>query len=183
MNYTILNKIELKNGKNLIIRKPIVDDAASIIKYLNTVGGESDNLLFGKDEFRLTLEQESEYIKNINENANSIMLLGVMENDIVSISLITSFSRKRIAHNCDLSISVKKDYWNVGIGNAMMKELIKFGNESDTIRNISLGVKANNFYAIKLYEKFGFKKVGEHKNFFNINGKYDDEILMDLIIK
>lgn len=33
-----------------------------------------------------------------------------------------------------------------------------------------------------MYEKSGFEKIGKHKDFFNINGDYDDEILMDLYI-
>lgn len=63
-----------------------------------------------------------------------------------------------------------------------MNELIRFAKEHDTIKNISLGVKASNHNGIKLYEKLGFVKVGVHKNFFNINGVFDDEILMDLYL-
>jgi len=48
--------------------------------------------------------------------------------------------------------------------------------------NISLGVRASNYNAIRLYEKFGFRKVGVHKNYFYINGKYDDEYIMDLYL-
>jgi len=33
-----------------------------------------------------------------------------------------------------------------------------------------------------MYEKFGFKEIGVHKNYFNINGKFDNEILMDVYI-
>lgn len=63
-----------------------------------------------------------------------------------------------------------------------MEELIKFAKEHDGVKNICLGVKASNKNAITMYEKFGFKKVGVHKNYFNINGNFDDEILMDLSI-
>lgn len=34
-----------------------------------------------------------------------------------------------------------------------------------------------------IYDKFGFQKVGVHKNYFNINGEFDDKILMDLYIE
>ncbi|MGH4138282.1 GNAT family N-acetyltransferase [Clostridium sp.] len=54
--------------------------------------------------------------------------------------------------------------------------------ESGIIKNINLGVKASNINAIRMYEKFGFEKVGVHKDNFNINGKFYDEILMDLYI-
>ena len=43
-----------------------------------------------------------------------------------------------------------------------------------------LGVKADNLTALSLYRKMGFNEIGRHKNFFKINGKYYDEILMDL---
>lgn len=47
---------------------------------------------------------------------------------------------------------------------------------------IHLGVKASNSAAIKLYEKFGFVKIGVRKDYFNVNGTFDDLILMDLYL-
>jgi RimJ/RimL family protein N-acetyltransferase len=178
----LLKEIQLKNNQQLILRKPEIEDAKSMIEYLNVVGGESENLLFGKDEFRLTIEQEMEHIKSISNSTGTLMILGIINNNIVSIAQISSPNRKRIAHNGEVSISVKKDYWKMGIGSAVMEELIRFAKENNIIKNISLGVKASNTNGIKLYEKFGFKKVGVHKDFFNVNDNFDDEILMDLNI-
>jgi RimJ/RimL family protein N-acetyltransferase len=178
----ILKEIQLKNGQQLVLRRPIVDDAKSIIEYLNIVGGESDNLLFGKDEFTLSVENEIEYIKNISNDSNILMILGIIDNNIVSVAQISCPNRKRISHNSEIAISVKKDCWSKGIGSATMMELIKFAKEHVTIKNISLGVKASNINAMSMYEKFGFQKIGIHKNYFNINGNFDDEILMDLYL-
>jgi RimJ/RimL family protein N-acetyltransferase len=178
----ILKKVQLKNGMLLILRKPMVEDANGMIEYLNIVGGESENLLFGKDEFHLTVEQEIEHIKSVSSSLNTLMVLGIIDNNIVSIAQISSPNRKRIAHNGEIAISVKKEYWRNAIGSAVMKQLIGFAKENGTIKNISLGVKASNSNAIKMYEKFGFEKIGVHKNFFNVNGNFDDEILMDLYI-
>ena len=176
----IIKEIKLKNGQVLLLRKPIVDDAENMVKYLNTVGGESDNLLFGENEFHLSVEQEKEYINNLNSNS-TLMIIGIIDNNIACIGQIRKFGRKRIAHNSELSISVKKDYWRMGIGNEVMNELIEFA-KNNNIRNISLGVKASNNKGINLYKKCGFKEIGRHKNCFNINGIYDDEILMDLYL-
>lgn len=63
-----------------------------------------------------------------------------------------------------------------------MQEVISSAKKCGTVKNISLGVKASNKNAIRMYEKFEFKKVGVHKDYFNINGDFDDEILMDLSI-
>lgn len=182
MKEDILKIIKLKSGKELLLRRPKEEDAEAMIEYLNIVGGESDNLLFGKNEFRLTLEQEREHIKNINENNNALMILGIIDNQIVSVSQVSAPNRKRIAHNSELAISVKKKYWDMGIGTAVMEALIDFARNHNTIKTISLGVKASNKKAQHLYEKLGFEKVGVHRNFFNIDGNYDDEILMDLYI-
>ena len=182
MKDDILKLVKLENSKVLILRKSTEEDAESMIEYLNIVGGESDNLLFGKNEFRLTVEQEREYIKNINENNNALMLLGIIDNQIVSVSQVSATNRKRIAHNSELAISVKKEYWGMGIGTTVMEVLIDFAKNHETIKTISLGVKASNKKAQHLYEKLGFEKVGVHRNFFNIDGIYDDEILMDLYI-
>ncbi len=179
---TIIKKIKLKNESELFIREAEINDAEAMIKYLNTVGGESDNLLFGKDEFRISVEQEMEYIGSMSENDNALMVLGIVDNNIVSVAQVAAPPRKRIAHNGELAISVKKEYWSMGIGTEVMKVLIDFAKETRVIKNVGLGVKGSNHKAIKLYEKMGFEKVGVHKNFFNIDGAYDDEILMDLYI-
>ncbi|GAA0177111.1 GNAT family N-acetyltransferase [Clostridium sediminicola] len=182
LSYENLKEIKLKNGQCVILRRPRVEDAKEMIEYLNVVGGESDNLLFGVGDFHLTLEQEIEHIKKVNNDENTLMVIGVVDGKVISISQINNLHRKRIAHNSEISISVKKDYWRNGIGSAVMEELIKFAKNNGIIKNMSLGVKASNVNAIKLYEKFGFEKVGVHKNYFNVDGNYDDEILMDLCI-
>jgi len=179
---SILKELKTKDGQNLILRRPILEDAEKMVNYLKTIGGESDNLLFGKNEFNLSIEQEREFVNNLNSNKdNTFMVIGIINHEIVSIAQINRPVKKRISHNSEIAISVKKDYWSIGVGSAVMHELIDFAR-NNSIRNISLGVKASNSKAIRLYEKFGFKKVGCHKNYFNVNGTFDDEILMDLCI-
>ncbi|MCX0410950.1 GNAT family N-acetyltransferase [Clostridium perfringens] len=181
-NNNILKSITLKDSKKLILRKPLEYDAENIIKYLNTVDSESNNLLFGKGEFPLTVEQEKAYISRINQSSNFFMVIGTINNEIVSVAQLSSPNMKRISHNSEIVLSVRKDYWNIGIGSAVMEELIKFAKDKESIKTISLGVREYNVNAIKLYEKYGFKKIGIHKNYFNIEGSYYDEILMDLYI-
>lgn len=179
----IIKSIKLRNGKNLVLREVNINDAEAMISYLNIVGGESDNLLFGANEFQLTVEQEKNYIQSMRENENALMAIGVIDGQVISIAQVAAPPRKRIAHNGELAISVKKEYWSMGVGTEMMKLLIDFAKNTGVIKNISLGVKSDNEKGIKLYEKMGFEKVGVHKNFFNINGVYDDEILMDLYLE
>lgn len=183
LNTNIVNKVKLKSGDELILRTPLPQDSSNIIAYLNVVGGESDNLLFGKNDIKFTVEQEMELIENINKNDNALMLLGVIDEKIVSISQIVCLNNIRLIHNSEIAISVKKDFWGQGVGTAVITELITFAQNHNSIKNVSLRVRATNIIAIKLYEKCGFKKIGIHKDYFNIKDNYYDAILMDLQVK
>lgn len=94
MDKNFIKEITLNSGERLILRTPIEEDAKNMIEYLNIVGGESDNLLFGKDEFRLSVEQEAEYIKKVHQDPNMLMALGIINNTVVSIAEIRSLGRK-----------------------------------------------------------------------------------------
>ena len=67
----------------------------------------------------------------------------------------------------------------MGIGNAITDEIIEFAKEKN-IKNIVLSVRRENSAAINLYKKYGFKTVGIKKDYICIDGKYDDEISMQL---
>lgn len=165
----------------LHIRKATPTDAKNIIDYLNHIGGESDNLLFGQDGFSwMTVEKEAELIKTTNSTNQNVLLLGLIGDEIVSISNIQGFPRERTSHRCTLAISVKRHYWNQGVGTAMMKSLLSFAKETAGYSVVELQVKADNTYAIQLYESFGFKKIGRYEKFFKINNIYYDALLMNL---
>ena len=70
------------------------------------------NLLFGAGEVTFSVEEEISFIESINKDKNSLMIIGLINNEIVSVAQISSPSRKRIAHNSEIAISVKKKYWS-----------------------------------------------------------------------
>ncbi len=173
----------LSNGKMLILKEAEPHEAEKMINYLNVVGGESDNLLFGEGEFRFSVEQEARIITNNLNNLNNIMLIGLIDDEMVTMSQLMTKNRARIAHNADVSISVRKAYWNCGIGSSVMKTLITFANEHPLIRVVSLSVKDGNESAIHLYKKHGFEVVGRHKDYVYLNDAYHDVLLMDLYLQ
>ncbi len=174
--------MRLKNGQELIITKAKPEDAKKILEYLNRVGGESDNLLFGKNEFNMTVEQESNFINHLNNSDKSCMLLGFIDGIIASLATLSGFERKRIAHRGKAAVSVRRDYWNSGVGTAMLNELIRFSREDAEIEIIELEVKADNSRAIHVYEKLGFQKIGTYEKYFKINGNYYDCDLLNLYL-
>ena len=64
------------------------------------------------------------------------------------------------------NIYVKKENRNQKIGSKLLEKVIKLG-EQQQIKNITLEVKKDNVYAIKLYEKNKFKKVAIRKAYYD----------------
>ena len=59
---------------SVTIQRARPEDAPALIEYLNTVGGETDNLTFGAGEFPATVEEEAAYLRREAENPKSLML-------------------------------------------------------------------------------------------------------------
>ena len=79
--------VPLKDGRTLLLREGEGADAAQVLAYLNRVGGESDNLLFGKDGFPLPVEREAAFLEGQRQKERSILVLGFAGEELV-LSLI-----------------------------------------------------------------------------------------------
>lgn len=77
------------------------------------------------------------------------------------------------------NIVTKKDYRNQGIGTLLLEKLISVSIKKQ-LSSITLEVNENNKNAIKLYEKFKFKKLGLRKKYYNHT---DNAIIMTLSLK
>ena len=177
-----MEKVLLKDGRELLIRPAEENDAAAVIDYLNRVGGESDFLTFGENGCRFDLEQEKQFIRDMRARPNSVFLTGWVGDGLACSANLSAEQKERLAHNCEFGISVRKRYWHLGAASALLTELIGFAKENGTLRTIHLDVYGNNERAIRLYEKFGFRPVGRLKNYFQVRGSYYDDVIMDLYL-
>lgn len=69
-----------------------------------------------------------------------------------------------------MNIAVKKSFRNQGIGSQLLENLMQLSQEKK-VTSIFLEVMEENYPAIHLYKKFGFRQVGIRKNYYqNKNG-------------
>ena len=127
-----------------------------------------------------SVEAEAEFIANMENSNDDIMLLVKCDEKIVGCASLSRLPR-RMKHRGDFAISVAKDYWNKGIGSQLLDNMITFAREND-FEVIDLQVRSDNKRAIHLYEKYGFKKIGEHPAFFKISGENISFDIMCLIL-
>jgi len=172
-------KVLLKDGSVLTIREASVWDARKIVEYMKEVTSETDFLITRPDEV-YDVSTERSYIKMYRDDPRKLMLVGVIDKEIVSVLTFTGFGRKRTRHVGEFGISVKRRYWGLGIGTAMISSAIEWAKRNG-FKRIQLEVLRSNERAISFYEKLGFKIEGvKRKAVQRDDGSYDDTLIMAL---
>ena len=145
-------------------------DAQQLLEFLQKVGGESDNLSFGEEGIGFSVEEEEAYLSQTESSAESVMLLAKENGKVVGCASLNRLPR-RMNHRGEVSISVAKAYEGNGIGSRLLEGILAFAR-AHSFEIIDLQVRSDNARAIRLYEKYGFQKIGTHPAFFKINGEY-----------
>ena len=170
------------NNKEIYIQEAEKKHAAELIEYTKKVGDETDFLTFQGSEFNKTIEEEQAIIEQHKLAKNRIFILAILNNEIIGILNVNSSQKKRLKHVGEFGISVLKAHWSKGVGGLLMKYMIDWAKESGIIRKLNLKVLVANDAAIKLYKKFGFEVEGLIKRDFYIKNKFQDTLIMGLII-
>ena len=167
--------------RDYIIRELRPEDAEKLIAYLKRIGGESDNLTFGREGLPVTVEREMALLKSRMDDPRSVMY-GVWRGDELIGDGSLEVLPRRMSHRAELGLTVVKDMWNKGIGSALMEKLIDFAGKAG-IEIVNLEVRSDNAAAIHLYEKYGFKRVGTSPAYFKIGDEYYDFEIMYLDLR
>ncbi|MFE1245883.1 GNAT family N-acetyltransferase [Fictibacillus sp. NPDC058756] len=177
-----MKKIILKNNIEVTVRRATKDDAQNMIDFYNAVGGETDFLSFGANEFKRDLREYEDYITATSNEQNSIMLLALIDSEIISIATINSSQKERTKHVGTLGIVVSKTYTGLGLGKILMNGLIEWAKQNGVTKKISLVTNETNTVAIELYKKLGFEVEGLLKKDNFINGNFNNTIIMGLLL-
>ena len=160
---------------SITIREALAEDASQLIEYMKTVGAETENLSFGGEGLPVSIEQA------VRQEKTSVHLAAFKDGEIIGDGSLTGLPR-RMSHRAELGLSVKKAYWNQGVGSALMRRLIQYAEENG-IELLSLEVRSDNIRAVRLYESFGFQRIGTSPAYFKIDGRYADFELMYLELR
>ena len=174
--------VVLRDGSVLQISRPRGENAAEILEYLKIVGGETHFLLMDENGLGISEEREAKILEAAYVEPRGGMHFGKINREIACMFSLSCHPRRRLAHTGGIALSVRKKYWHIGVGSAIMETLIELAKEA-SLKNVELGVYADNERAIALYRRFGFEEIGRHRGKMYVDGEYYDEILMDLHIE
>ena len=176
---TIRRREVLKlNNSLFVIERARAEDAAAMLNYLKIVGGETENLSFGAEGVSLDLEAEQDHLRMQSESTDNVQYLAKVKDEIIGTASLNR-KHKRMSHRGVFGISLKKAWWSCGAASALMEAILAFAKEND-FEQLNLEVRSDNARAIRLYEKYGFRKLCTFPHFFKINEEYVDFDLMNL---
>ncbi|WP_404449244.1 GNAT family N-acetyltransferase [Sutcliffiella horikoshii] len=162
----------------MIIREARIEDAQALLKHAKKVYGEGRNLLTAPEEFKVTLEQEVQWLQD-NMDKGHLILVAEQDSTIVGMLNATKGSRKRVNHICMFGISIQDEFCNNGLGSKMIHRMLDWAKEDEDIEKVCLEVFAHNERAIHVYEKLGFKVEGRKERHVKFeDGTYSDELIM-----
>lgn len=177
-----MKKFTSKNGNEFIMRPATPEDAVAIVDFYNFLGGETDYLSFGLNEYPKTAEQEKEEIFSLEGDKTNCTLLALKDEEIAGIITIDTGKKRKFKTKSELGIGIKLKFCNEGLGFIMMQEAVNFAKANGITKKICLVTRADNSRAIALYEKIGFKTEGLFKNESFENNRFYDSLAMAMFL-
>ena len=155
----------LKDGRTALFRAPSpAADAAEMVEYMRITAGETPYLLRTPEECTLTAEQEESFLRGILNTHHTVMIVCEVDGKIAGNCQIAFKTKTKNKHRAIVAIALLKEYWNLGIGTAMFREMIHLAKERGGIEQLELEVIEGNENAMRLYEKMGFTVTGAVPN-------------------
>jgi RimJ/RimL family protein N-acetyltransferase len=168
----------LRDGRVVLIRRAVPEDAGAALDYLRLVGGETINLTFGSEGPGISVEEEREYLTRVAASDNSLAIFAVVDGRIVAGLTFDGGRRPRLRHAGEFGISVAQAYAGLGIGRALLEYMLEWAEGTGVIRKINLKVRVDNEPAIRLYERMGWVPEGRTTRDTLIDGVFADCLLM-----
>lgn len=172
-------EIKLKDGRTCILKPTGPEVAEEMIEYMKKTAGETEFLLRYPDEVNYTAEGEREILGRILDDPGHAMMVAIVDGKVAGNASVSGIGGKRkILHRCALAIALYQEYWNLGIGHAMIDYLTELAQQRG-FKQMDLEVVAENEQAQALYQKCGFIETGRRHNALKFDdGSLHDEILM-----
>lgn len=175
--------VPLKSGKTLTLRSAGEADGAAVLEVFNLTHAETEFLLTYPEESTLTAEEESAFLKKLEESDGKTELLALLDGKVAGtagISAVGSTLKQR--HRAEFGIGIARAFWGMGIGRALTEGCIECARAAG-YEQLELDVVAENPRAVALYESLGFVEYGRNPmGFRKKDGAYQELILMRLAL-
>lgn len=136
----------------------------------------------GKTPYVCTLAGENEWLQNSAKDGEkrTFDIVDLKTDKLIGTLGLEDFNW--IERSAVLGIFIgEADYRSNGYGTEAIQLLLEYGFKYLNLHSISLTLLAVNERAHKCYLKCGFKDAGKYREKIFLNGKYYDQLIMDIV--
>lgn len=135
------------------------------------------------EAFASSYEEELEFGEDVWKRRMPNVIFALVNGITAGVITCIAGHREKVKHTSDIfGFYVRKEYRNRGIGSMLLEAAISNIREDPEVKKINLSVSSTQVAAISLYQKTGFVKVGEATDQFLVNGKFSNEVFMELML-
>ncbi|WP_219282721.1 GNAT family N-acetyltransferase [Lactobacillus sp. Sy-1] len=129
------------------------EDAAAVLKLMNQLITESDTFTIDPGLAELSVTQEQREIMLVNQTRSNVILVARLGADIIGIVTVQQLNDSQ---DGELGVAVLKQFWNHGLGTALVDEALNWGTSFSNLNQIVLTVENRNQAAVHVYHQLGF---------------------------
>ena len=154
-------EFKLKDGRNALLYTPSAENAEEMLHFIIKASGETDFLMKLPEEYAdFTLEQEKAFINEAYDDPGRMMIACSVDGKLAGNCQISFRSGLKDRHRASVAIALLQEFWGLGIGTRMFREMFEIAREREGVRQIELDFVEGNVRARALYEKMGFRITG-----------------------
>lgn len=128
---------------------------------------------------QIPVQSEDEVKKKVENPPEGMhRLVAEMDGRVVGASGLHRSRSPRMRHMASCGVSAHSDYWNKGVGSALIAAIVDLADNWLDLKRIELEVYTDNAAAIHLYETFGFVIEGTKRKYAFREGEYVDVHVM-----
>lgn len=147
--------------------------------WLTEVVNDPDAARYLLSVYPQTQHDVAEFLKKDMESNEARHIVAELDGEPAGMVSVWWRTAGRDRHVAWLGIDVRTKHWGKGVGSGLMQEATRIAKELG-FRKMTLGMFEGNERAMRLYEKFGFRKEAYEKEEVWIDGSWRTGFIMGL---
>lgn len=165
------------NIKGVIIRETLDEDISGLFEILND---RENQKLVGGSLKSMSFQEVEDWLQDKRADHQTVIFSILKGEKFVGYIIITSIDL--VNSHAILGINILRSYQGRGLGKIAMSQVHNFCKEKLSIRKLVLNVRKDNYFAISLYTKLGYKMVGNLSKHVKDGDNYQDNNIMEIFL-
>lgn len=173
------NLENMLKSENIILRAVEPSD----VDFLYHIENDASNWKVSGTNIPFSRKTLQDYADSFHDLAVQKQFRFVISEENVPVGLIDLFEYDPINARCGVGIIINKEEQNKKIATTALQILIEHSRISLNLKQMHCSIHASNTKSIDLFTKLNFVQVGRRKDWYIQNNKWEDEILLQLILR